>query len=101
RDETQITEVEQGAQFGCDLCLQTGVQAQQTRVDKIWLPFNFAATQVGEKATRLDQVYAKELYPLPIPEAKIPTSKIWVIEDIIKSACCAVGRIRIPRGVCQ
>src|SRR4030095_2348524 len=36
-----------------------------------------------------------------IPEAKISTSKIWVIEDAIKPSRCAIGRILIPRGIYQ
>src|SRR2546422_10135570 len=75
------------------------MQAQQTRVDKIRLPFDFAAAQVGEKATRLYQSYAEEPHPLPIPEAKISTSKIRVVEDAIKPSRCTIGRILVPRGI--
>src|SRR6266700_839303 len=62
------------------------VRQEETRIDKVRLPFGFARPQVGHETERLLQVHSEQLDWLTDPIAELPAGKVWIVEDHVKAA---------------
>src|SRR4051812_36021458 len=97
--EAHPVRVGDGAPLRCQLSIRTRVQQQDSRIHKVRLTLRLVRTQAGQKTILTYELHAGPGEPnaFAVPQAEDPPSKVWLIDDRIKTAASAVARIAITR----
>src|ERR1051325_5037461 len=95
--ESQVIDIEHCFDSLSDLRVYSAVVDKDSGVNKIRLPFDFAAAQARQNAVGLHQPYAglREPDAVPIPKRKRAADKIWVVENRVEAVGPIISRILV------
>src|ERR1044072_1713358 len=95
--KSQVIDIEHSFDSLCDFGIDAAAVDKNSRVNKVRLPFDFAAAEARQNTVRVHQADAglRQADAVSVPKSRLTTNEIRIIEDRIEPVCLIVGRILV------